>query len=82
MTWIQNHAEEIEKHTKRLAELESTLGVEEKELDSIRNSLKGASFSFDLMKPKRRDLPTRLKRNKSPWNHGLRRSMRNKPPSH
>jgi structural maintenance of chromosome 4 len=45
-TWITNHAEEIEKHTKKLAELESNLSVEEKELDSIRDSLKGILFVY------------------------------------
>ena len=40
MTWIKNHSEEIEKHTKKLAELESNLATEEKELDAIRDSLK------------------------------------------
>ena len=42
-TWIKNHAEEIERHTKKLVELESSLTVEEKELDVIRDSLKGIS---------------------------------------
>ena len=41
-SWITNHAEEIEKHTTKLAELESNLSVEEKELDSIRDGLKGS----------------------------------------
>jgi len=40
-TWITNHTEEIEKHTKKLAELESGLSIEEKELDTIRDGLKG-----------------------------------------
>lgn len=40
-TWIINHTEEVEKHTEKLAELESNLAVEEKELDSIRDALKG-----------------------------------------
>jgi structural maintenance of chromosome 4 len=40
-TWITNHTEEIEKHTKKLVELESSLAVEEKELDTIRDGLKG-----------------------------------------
>jgi hypothetical protein len=39
--WIKNHVEEIEKHTKKLAELESGLSIEEKELDAIRDGLKG-----------------------------------------
>ena len=46
MTWISNHAEEIEKHTKKLAELETNLSIEEKELDSIRDGLKGISPNF------------------------------------
>jgi hypothetical protein len=39
--WIQNHSEEIEKHTARLAQLEASVAVEERELDTIRDALKG-----------------------------------------
>jgi structural maintenance of chromosome 4 len=45
-TWITNHTEEVEKHTKKLAELESNLAVEEKELDSIRDALKGDLLTY------------------------------------
>src|ERR1700738_2063347 len=57
MTWIQNHSEEIEKHTKRLAELESSLAVEEKELDSIRDGLKSKTQGFtDKIEKKQKSL--------------------------
>ena len=46
MTGISNHAEEIEKHTKKLTELETNLFIEEKEFDSIRDGLKGISPNF------------------------------------
>ena len=39
--WIKNHREEIEKHTSKLSQLEASLAVEEKELDTIRDALKG-----------------------------------------
>jgi len=42
--WIQNHTEEIEKHTAKLSQLESSLAAEEKELDTIRDALKGLSY--------------------------------------
>jgi structural maintenance of chromosome 4 len=45
-TWIQNHSEEIETHTTKLAHLEKSLSVEEKELDSVRDSLKVKTQGF------------------------------------
>jgi structural maintenance of chromosome 4 len=45
-TWIQNHSEEIETHTTKLANLEKSLSAEEKELDSVRDSLKVKTQGF------------------------------------
>ena len=39
---MTNHAEQIEKSTKELAKLEKVLVTEEKELEVIADSLKGA----------------------------------------
>jgi len=45
-TWIANHSEEIENDTKKLADLEKSLAVEEKELDLIRQGLKVKTQGF------------------------------------
>jgi structural maintenance of chromosome 4 len=56
-TWIQNHSEEIETHTTKLADLEKSLAVNEKELDSIRDALKVKTQTFtDAIESKQKSL--------------------------
>lgn len=69
---MTNHAEQIEKSTKELARLEKVLVTEEKELEAIADSLKGArsfnlpiNIGFDTFYQARpRCSTTRFKRNR------------------
>ena len=56
-TWIENHSEEIETHTAKLADLEKSLAVEEIELDSVCDSLKVKTQGFtDEIEKKQKSL--------------------------
>ena len=61
---VQKHNDDVERNTKEIANLEKTMHVEEKELASIRDSLKGKTRTFsDQIAIKQKSL--------EPWNEKI-----------